>query len=102
MTKTQGKEVKKQEETKSFNLDELITNSGSIKYKKLVLAMQWVYHLKTTEEYKNKPTTEIIEQAMKDIFSGRITEKEVLSAMKKDEEDKQKKLEEKKKKKTSK
>ncbi|MCX7641746.1 MAG: hypothetical protein N2Z20_03835 [Elusimicrobiales bacterium] len=56
------------------------------KYNKLVIAMKWAYHLKNTEEYKNKPSSEIIEKALIDVFSGTITQNIVDSACEKDEQ----------------
>jgi len=84
MTKTKSKETKK--ENPEINLDELIMNCGSKKYQELVLAMKWVYHLKESDEYKNKPASELIERALKDILSGSVTPKEIAKAIEKDEE----------------
>ena len=85
MTKSKSKETKKTENAE-VNLDELIMNAGSEKYSDLVLAMKWVYHLKNTEEYKDKTTSEIIEKALKDVLTRQVKPEEIAKAMEKDEE----------------
>lgn len=96
--------MKKTKEDNQISLDQLLIDFGKgkdtppDKYKKLVIAMKWAYHLKNTEEYKDKQSSEIIEKALIDIFSGKVTKQDVDMACKKDEEKKLEKAAEKKKK----
>lgn len=76
----------KEKNIENMSLDEIITNYGPKKYHDLVIAMKWAYHLKSTEEYKDRPASEIIEKALKDVFTNKVSEKEVLKAEEKDEE----------------
>lgn len=98
---------KSSDNTELSSLDELIINMGleknlrPDKYRKLVIAMRWAYHLKTTEEWKDKPSTEIIEKAMIDVFSGKVDQKKVDEALEKDEEKRLEKMAERKKEKSS-
>lgn len=94
MTKAKNMEVE--------NIDKLILNMKENKYRKLVLAMKWTYHLKNTEEYKDKLPSEIIEKALKDVLSGSVTEKQIIEAVEKDEEIRLEKLVEKRKEKNKK
>lgn len=97
------KKIKTDNKENQISLDELLIDFGKgkdekpQKYKKLFIAMKWAYHLKNTEEYKDKPATEIIEKALIDIFSGRVDQKTVDAACEKDEEMRLEKLAEKKK-----
>ncbi len=90
-------------EQNNISIDELLINFGTKddsspeKYKKLVIAMKWAYHLKNTEEWKNKPSSEIIEKALIDVFSGNVDQRKVDEAVEKDEAVKLEKIEEKKK-----
>jgi len=96
------KETKETINTKEINLEEEIINGNYKKYEKLVLAMRWVYHLKELQEYKDKPTAHLIDQALKDVLSGKITLEDVEKAEIKDEEARIKQAEEKKKEKIAK
>lgn len=95
------------EELNQVSIDQLLIDFGKSKntppdkYKKLVIAMKWAYHLKNTEEYKDKPSADIIEKALIDIFSGKITKETVDMACKKDEEVRLEKAAERKKSKNS-
>ena len=89
-------------EVNEINLEEKIINGNYQKYEKLVLAMRWVYHLKEMPENKEKLTSQLIEQALKDVLSGRVTLKDIEKAEEKDEEAKIIQAEEKKKEKTAK
>lgn len=95
------------EEINQVSIDQLLIDFGKSKdtapdkYKKLVIAMKWAYHLKNTEEYKDKPSSEIIEKALIDIFSGKVDKEMVDLACKKDEEIRLERVAEKKKLKTS-
>jgi hypothetical protein len=93
---------KNQTSTQEINLDEIIVGGKYEKYEKLVLAMRWVYHLKGLEENKNKPTPQLIEQALADVLTGRVTLKDIEKAEEKDEEARIKQAEEKKKEKAQK
>ncbi|MGC8867754.1 MAG: hypothetical protein ACP5IO_00445 [Elusimicrobiales bacterium] len=95
--------TEKTSKTQQLSLDELLINFGtkdnsslSGKYKKLVIVMKWAYHLKNTEEWKDKPTSQIIEKALIDVFSGRVDQKKVDAAIEKDEAIKLERMEEKK------
>lgn len=101
MTKSKTKEKNVNENTE-VNLDELIMNAGTEKYTSLVLAMKWVYHLKNTEEYKDKTTAEIIEKALKDVLTGSVKPDEIAKAMEKDEEIRLEKIAERKREKAAK
>jgi hypothetical protein len=96
------KETKETINTKEINLEEEIINGNYKKYEKLVLAMRWVYHLKELQEYKDKPTAQLIDEALKDVLSGKITLEDVEKAEIKDEEARIKKAEEKRKEKIAK
>lgn len=93
-----------QEKNDLKTLDEILIDfskekdTAPMRYKNLVIAMKWAYHLKNTEEYKNKPTSEIIEKALADVFAGKVTKKMVDEAVEKDEAVKLEKMAEKKKK----
>jgi len=93
---------KNQTPTQDINLDEIIVGGKYKKYEKLVLAMRWVYHLKSLEENKNKPTPQLIEQALVDVLTDRVTLKDIEKAEEKDEEARIKQAEEKKKEKAQK
>lgn len=84
------------------NTDKLILDMKENKYRNLVLAMKWTYHLKNTEEYKDKLPAEIIEKALNDVLSGNVTEKQIMKALEKDEEIRLEKLVERKKEKNKK
>lgn len=83
MTKTKKEEKLNNEE---INIDEIMINSGKEKYDELVLAMKWAYHLKNLEEYKTKTASEIIDKALLDVFTHKVSEEDIRKAMLKDEE----------------
>ena len=71
------------ENKKTNNFDEEITNYTDDKYSAVVLASIWATKvLKRKEEFKHKPDTELIEQALDDVLSGRVSPKEVLKQSK--------------------
>ena len=92
----------KNENLKEINLEEEIINGNYEKYEKLVLAMRWVYHLKKLQEYKDKTHAQLIEIALKDVLSGKVTLNDIEEAEMKDEEARIKQVEERKKEKAAK
>lgn len=97
------KKMKIEEKGSQMSIDELLIDFSKDKkvqpqkYKKLIIAMKWAYHLKNTEEYKDKPSAEIIEKALIDIFSGKVDQKTVDAACEKDEQIRLEKIAERKK-----
>ena len=71
------------ENKNNTNFEEEITNYTDDKYSAVVLASIWATKvLKRKEEFKYKPDTELIEKALDDILSGRVSAKEVLKQSK--------------------
>lgn len=92
MTKTKTeKEIKDKED-----LEKLISDYKGGKYKATVLAMKWANHLKFSEEFRLLPMADIIEKALRDVFSGEVSEQEIINAEKRDEEIKLERITEKK------
>jgi len=73
--------VKKEE---NINLEKIITDYGPSKYEDVVLAMYWASHLKNTEEYRLKPVAEIIESALKDVVTKKVSLEDIKKAVEKD------------------
>lgn len=67
-----------------INLEKIIADYGPHRYEDVVLAMNWAAHLKNTEEYRLKPTAEIIEAALKDVVTKKVTVEEIKKAIEKD------------------
>jgi hypothetical protein len=85
----------KEKQQEEINIDKIITNYKNTKYHDTVLAMYWANHLKFSEEYKLKPLSEIIEIALKDVMTGKVSKKEIIEAVEKDEKIKVEREEEK-------
>lgn len=73
-----------QKEPVNENLDKLISDNELSKYKVTVMASQWVRHLRKQEAYKNLPMSEVLEIALKDIITGRITNEKIREVQLKD------------------
>ncbi|PIS47051.1 MAG: hypothetical protein COT17_05290 [Elusimicrobia bacterium CG08_land_8_20_14_0_20_51_18] len=84
------------EKEENINLDNVIADYGPSKYNDVVLAMLWATHLKFTEEYRLKPVAEIIDVALKDVVSKKVTEEEIKEAVGKDNQIKMERISEKK------
>lgn len=78
-------EEKKKEETKSAkspgeveaNLDYLILDYPKSKYEAIPLAAEWVKALRRREENRHLTPSELLDLAMRDVLSGRISWKDV-------------------------
>ncbi|MEF3280080.1 MAG: hypothetical protein K6357_03845 [Elusimicrobiota bacterium] len=99
---SESKKSVKEENKQEINLDEIIINSTDERYNNLVLAMKWAYHLKNTEEYKNKLSSEIIDKALKDVMTKEVSAEEIEKAVEKDEALRLEKIAEKRREKASK
>jgi len=68
--------------------DEMVQDNIGMhdKYTKVRLTQMWANHLKAQKENQGKKLEEIIEQAFLDIVSGRVTDAEVIDAVKKDKD----------------
>ena len=67
------------------NIEKLICDYGGSKFKSTVLIMKWARHLKGIEEHRSLPMAEIIELSIRQIMSGKVSEKEVLKCVAKKE-----------------
>lgn len=66
------------------SIEKLICDYDGSKYEVTMLAMKWARHIKKLEEYKSLPMADIIEVAIRDILSGKISSDEVFKAVSKD------------------
>lgn len=71
-------------ESNDEKLDRLISDYGPTKYNDLVRAMQWARHLRRSEEYHDKPMSDLIEISLLDVVSKKISEQEILNAVEED------------------
>ena len=86
---------KKQQENNNKSLQELISDTKFNKYRLVSLATRWIEEIKHKEEYKYCSSTELIEIALKDIITGKVTPEEIeklppIEAKKKTEKHEQK------------
>ncbi|MEA3307609.1 MAG: hypothetical protein U9Q34_07470 [Elusimicrobiota bacterium] len=70
--------------SKVVSIEELVCDYEGSKYEVTMLAMKWARHIKKLEEYKEEPMADIIEVAIRDILSGKVTSQEVVKAVTKD------------------
>ncbi|MBU2573278.1 MAG: hypothetical protein KKH28_04290 [Elusimicrobia bacterium] len=68
----------------SDTLDKLICDYGPTKYRDIVWAMEWARHLRWDEMSRQLPMAEMIEKAMLDVISGKVTPEIILAATQKD------------------
>lgn len=68
----------------NVSIEELICDYNGSKYEVTMLAMKWARHIKKLEEYKDQPMADIIEVAIRDILSGKVSSNEVFKAVTKD------------------
>lgn len=67
-------------------LEKLISNYGPSKYTDIVWAMQWAGHMRRQEEFRQLPMAALIERAMLDAISGKVTREEIEEACRRDQE----------------
>ncbi|MDI6640826.1 MAG: hypothetical protein QME68_00750 [Elusimicrobiota bacterium] len=67
----------KQEQKKDKSLQELILDTNFSKYRLVPLATRWIEELKQKDEYKYFSTPELIETALKDILTGKVSIEEI-------------------------
>lgn len=65
-------------------LDKLVCDYGPTKYKDIVWAMEWARHLRRDEASRLLPMAEMIEKAMLDVISGKVTPEIITEATNKD------------------
>jgi len=65
-------------------LDKLICDYGPTKYRDVVWAMEWARHLRWDDASRHLPMAEMIEKAMLDVISGKVTPEIILAAANKD------------------
>lgn len=73
-----------QKEPVNEDLEKLISNHNLSKYEVTVMASQWARHLKKQEAYRNLPMAEVIEIALKDVLTGRVTSEKIRQMQLKD------------------
>lgn len=69
--------TKKSELIEDEPIEKLISNSKLDKYKIIPLAARWAKELKQKEEYKYLTTGELLDIALRDIFTGKIPSEEI-------------------------
>ena len=70
--------------SKDDSIEKLICDYDGSKYEVTMLAMKWARHIKKLEEYKSQPMADIIEVAIRDVLSGKVSAEEVSKAVSKD------------------
>ena len=68
----------------NVSIEELICDYNGSKYEVTMLAMKWARHIKKLEEYRDQPMADIIEVAIRDVLSAKVTPEEVMKAVSKD------------------
>ncbi|MCK5357431.1 MAG: hypothetical protein KAI33_04700 [Elusimicrobiales bacterium] len=68
------------------SIEELICDYQGSKYEVTMLAMKWARHIKKLEDYREQPMADIIEVAIRDVLSGKVSPEEVKKAVIKDAE----------------
>ncbi|OGS23553.1 MAG: hypothetical protein A2297_03485 [Elusimicrobia bacterium RIFOXYB2_FULL_48_7] len=69
---TAAKEVPKEQ-----LLEELMLNTKLERYKIIPLIARWAYEIKNKEEYKTLPFHDMLDIAMRDVYSGKVSLDEI-------------------------
>jgi DNA-directed RNA polymerase subunit K/omega len=64
---------KKNKTTKNPSLQELILNTSIEKYKLIPIVMKWARELRKKEENKGLTHSQILELALKEVLSGKVS-----------------------------
>lgn len=75
--KSEKKEKGKDENVPMLSLQELILNKRTGKYEVIEQMSFWAKHLRKMEEHRHLTQTEILELAMQEILSGRVSAEDV-------------------------
>lgn len=73
MTEKKKKDGKKEEEAPSAPVEQLILERKDDKYSLVPLASIWARELKKQQEFQGLSTAQLLEAALKDVLTGKVT-----------------------------
>lgn len=79
---TEPKQKQSRKEEIPQSLEQRITDCEGSKYDTVVMVSNWAKHLKKQEEFREKTTSEVIDAALEQVLSGRVSWQEIADTVK--------------------